>query len=239
MDSRFQRTEILIGQDGVKQLAVSRVAVFGVGGVGSFVVEALARAGIGSFLLVDYDVVDISNINRQIPALTETVGQPKVEVMAERIYQINPEAEVEVQQLFCTEANIDPLIAGASLDFIVDAVDNVTAKIHIIQSAISRGIDIVSSMGAGNKRDPSQFIVSDISSTHTCPLARDVRKTLRKFGISEGVAVIFSTEKPIQPERKLFTESGKAVPGSISFMPATAGLLIAGVVVNGLLQRSL
>ena len=235
MDSRFQRTEILIGKEGLNRLASAQIAVFGVGGVGSFAVEALARAGVGAFLLIDYDVVDITNINRQIPALSSTVGRYKVEVMKERIYEINPCADVEEHPIFCTPENIDPLIAQSRLDYIVDAVDNVTAKIQIIKSAHERNIPIISAMGAGNKLDPGSFLIRDIAQTHTCPLARDVRKSLRKLGISSGVNVVFSTEKPLKPEEKLFTGSGKVVPGSISFMPSTVGLLMAGVVVNHLL----
>ena len=238
MDQRFQRTEILIGKEGTRILATSRVAVFGVGGVGSFVVEALARVGIGSFLLIDFDTVDITNVNRQIPALSDTVGKAKVKVMADRVRQINPQAVVNTLQIFCTAENIAPMIAAEKLDYIVDAVDNVTAKIHIILSAQAQDIPVISSMGAGNKLDPGCFVLSDISKTHTCPLARDVRKTLRKYGIHEGVQVVFSTEKPLQPKEKLFTDSGKAVPGSISFMPSTAGLLMAGAVVNNLLNAS-
>ncbi len=177
MDNRFSRTELLIGKEAIEKLNKSKVAVFGIGGVGSYVVEGLARAGVGSFILVDKDEVDITNINRQIIATTKTVGRPKVEVAKERILEINPEARVEIyQEFFLPETKG---ILDESIDYIVDAVDTVTAKIELIVRANKLNIPIISSMGTGNKLDPSKFEVTDIYKTSICPLAKVMRKELR------------------------------------------------------------
>lgn len=220
----LSRTETLYGPETLEKLAAATVCVFGVGGVGGYVVEALARSGVGHFVLVDKDVVSISNINRQIIALHSTVGQPKVSVMAARIHDINPAATVEEHQCFYL-----PETAGAfdfsGYDFIVDAVDTVTAKIEIILRAKAAGVPVISSMGAGNKVDPTRFELADISKTSVCPLAKAVRVKLKKLGITKGVPVVFSREEPRLKKR---------IPASVAFVPSVAGLIIASHVVNSI-----
>lgn len=234
----FSRTEMLIGSEGVATLAKSTVAVFGVGGVGSYVVEALARAGVGHLVLVDHDTVSLTNINRQLPALHSTIGQKKVDVMKRRIADINPACQVEALPCFY-QAEVRDTLLKTSYDFVVDAIDSITAKVDLIASAKERAIPIVSSMGAGNKLDASRFTVTDISKTHTCPLAKTMRKLLKERGIYRGLPVVFSTEPPLTPRPAEPEEAGlrRQVPGSIAFVPATAGLLIASTVVNQLLQK--
>lgn len=226
-EDRFARTKMLIGENGIETLQKSRVIVFGIGGVGGFVVEALARAGIGSLYLVDNDTVSASNINRQIYALDSTVGAYKVDVAAARIRDINPECDVTVHRCFFL-----PDTAGffdfSSCDYVVDAVDTVAAKIEIIKRAKDAGTRVISCMGTGNKLDASCFRIADIAETSVCPLARVVRRELKKKGI-EKVPVLYSTELP--------SVSGK-VPASISFVPAAAGLLIAQKVVCDLLGQA-
>lgn len=224
MDNRFSRTELLIGKEAIEKLNKSKVAVFGIGGVGSYVVEGLARAGVGSFILVDKDEVDITNINRQIIATTKTVGRPKVEVAKKRILEINPEAKVEIyQEFFLPETKG---ILDESIDYIVDAVDTVTAKIELIVRANKLNIPIISSMGTGNKLDPSKFEVTDIYKTSVCPLAKVMRKELKIRGIKK-LKVVYSKEEPIKQEER-------GVPASISFVPSVAGLIIAGEVIKNL-----
>ncbi len=224
MDNRFSRTELLIGKESIEKLNKSKVAVFGIGGVGSYVVEGLARAGVGSFILVDKDEVDITNINRQIIATTKTVGRPKVEVAKKRILEINPEAKVEIyQEFFMPETKG---ILDESIDYIVDAVDTVTAKIELIVRANKLNIPIISSMGTGNKLDPSKFEVTDIYKTSVCPLAKVMRKELKIRGIKK-LKVVYSKEEPIKQEER-------GVPASISFVPSVAGLIIAGEVIKNL-----
>ena len=224
MDNRFSRTELLIGKEAIEKLNKSKVAVFGIGGVGSYVVEGLARAGVGSFILVDKDEVDITNINRQIIATTKTIGRPKVEVAKERILEINPEARVEIyQEFFLPETKG---ILDESIDYIVDAVDTVTAKIELIVRANKLNIPIISSMGTGNKLDPSKFEVTDIYKTSVCPLAKVMRKELKIRGIKK-LKVVYSKEEPIKQEER-------GVPASISFVPSVAGLIIAGEVIKNL-----
>lgn len=246
---RFSRTELLVGEQGLEKLGQSWVAVIGVGGVGSFTVEALARAGVGKLTLVDYDDVCLTNINRQLHAITSTVGRPKVEVMAERIKQINPKAEIVALKAFYSADNAEEII-HADLSYVVDAVDTVTAKLQIICRCKELNIPVISSMGAGNKLDPTRFEVVDISKTSICPLARIVRKELKKRGHRNGVKVVYSQEEPLVP---LKTEADCAtdcicpgkdancakkrqVPGSISFVPSVAGLIAASVVVQDLLK---
>lgn len=224
MENRFSRTELLIGKEAIKKLNKSKVAVFGIGGVGSYVVEGLARAGIGNFILVDKDEVDITNINRQIIATTKTVGKSKVEVSKERILEINPEAKVKIYQEFFmpeTEGILDD-----SIDYIVDAVDTVTAKIELVVRANKLNIPIISSMGTGNKLDPTAFEVADIYKTSVCPLAKVMRKELKARGIKK-LKVVYSKEEPIKQEER-------GVPASISFVPSVAGLIIAGEVIKDL-----
>lgn len=247
MVHRFTRTEILIGQEGLEVLRAAKVAVFGVGGVGSFTVEALARAGVGGLVLVDHDEVCVSNINRQIHALTGTVGRAKVEVMRERVLGINPGARVEaIKRLYCAQ-NAEELLS-TGYDYVVDAIDMVSSKLDLIERCDALNIPIVSSMGAGNKLDPTLFEVADIYETSVCPLARVIRKELRKRGIA-NLKVVYSTESPVV-QKSLWSgdntgygdewAAGKArkpVPGSISFVPPVAGLIIAGEVVKGLLSK--
>jgi len=235
---RFARTELLIGEQGVKKLASSTVAVFGVGGVGSYVVEALARAGIGKLVLIDHDTISLTNINRQLPALESTIGQRKVEVMKQRILDINPSCQVEAIQEFYNHNQSEALIRS-EYSYIVDAIDSITAKVDLIVTAMEQNIPIVSSMGAGNKLDPTQFKLADISKTHTCPMAKTVRKMLRGRGIRAGLQVVFSPEMPIIPLEPYAEEAGirRQLPGSIAFVPSVAGLFLASAVVNNILKH--
>lgn len=246
---RFSRTELLVGEEGLDRLRHSWVAVIGVGGVGSFTAEALARAGVGKLTLVDYDDICLTNINRQLHALTSTIGRSKVEVMAERIKQINPRAEVIAQKSFFAADNAEQII-HQDLSYVVDAVDTVTAKLQIICRCKEQGILVISSMGAGNKLDPTRFEVVDISKTSICPLARIVRKELGKRGHRSGVKVVYSQEEPlvpvknghdcatncICPSKDANCAKKRQVPGSISFVPSVAGLIAASVVVGDLLK---
>ena len=229
MTERFVRTEMLIGKQGVKKLAYSKIAVFGIGGVGSYVVEALARSGVGAFTLIDADIICESNINRQLHALSSTLGCPKVEVMAGRIQEINPSAEVCAKQIFY-------LGGGGGLDwdydYVIDAIDTITAKISIISESKKRGIPMISSMGTGNKLNPAMLRVCDISETSVCPLARVMRRELNKRGIS-GVKVVYSQENPVACV-KHDNKDKKPVIGSVSFVPSVAGLMIAAEVVRDL-----
>lgn len=219
----FSRTELLIGKDKVDKLKSKKVAIFGLGGVGSYVLEGLVRAGIGSFVLVDNDKVDITNINRQIIATTKTIGENKVDVAKKRALEINPDVNVEIHQEFFmpeTEGIIDN-----SIDYIVDCVDTVTAKIELVIRANKMNIPIISSMGTGNKLIPTKFEVTDIYKTSVCPLAKVIRKELRERNIKK-LKVVYSKEEPVVKTQ---------VPGSISFVPSVAGLIIASEVVKDLL----
>jgi len=226
MKEQFKRTEILIGERGISILQKSKVAVFGVGGVGSFVVEALARAGIGEITLVDYDTIAESNINRQIHANHETVGKYKVDEMEKRIKQINPDCKVNIYKVFYNPDNEDKII-DSTFDYVIDAVDNVTAKLAIIQQAKKCNVRVISAMGTGNKLDPTKFEIVDISKTSVCPLAKVMRKELKKREI-EDVKVVYSKEEPKQNDADTI--------GSISFVPSVAGLVIAGEVVKELIK---
>lgn len=230
-ESAFCRTKYLIGEDGLEKLKNAKVAVFGVGGVGSYVVEALARAGVGNLVLIDKDQVSISNINRQLVATHETIGKLKVDVAKERILSINPEAKVETFAEFFMPGNTR--ILDNSITYIVDAIDTVTAKIELVMQAEKLGIPIISSMGTGNKLDPCLFEVTDIYKTQVCPLAKVMRKELKQRGIKH-LKVLYSKEEP--RKSGVIGENGKAVPGSISFVPSVAGLIIAGEVIKDLLQ---
>ena len=231
MENQFSRTELLIGKEGIEKLNNAKVAIFGVGGVGSFAVEGLARAGMGNFILIDNDKIDITNINRQIHATHMTLGKNKVEVMKERILDINPNAKVEIyQEFFMPDLKIK--ILDGSIDYIVDAIDTVTAKIELVMQAKKLNIPIISAMGSGNKLDPTRFEVTDIYKTSICPLAKVMRKELRARGI-EKLKVVYSKEDPI----KHYEESKNTrVPGSISFVPSVVGMIIAGEVVKDLCQ---
>ena len=234
----FSRPERLIGADALRQLHNARVAVFGIGGVGGAAVEALARAGVGHFLLVDKDVVDVTNLNRQIIATVETVGRPKTEVMKERILAVNPEAEVETRQCFYLPDNAAEFDLSA-FDYVVDAVDTVAAKLALIEAAKKAGTPVISAMGAGNKLDPSAFRAADLFETSVDPLAKVMRRECRKRGI-ESLKVVYSTEEPITPEAPSEeADSGrrKDTPASISFVPNAAGLVLAGTVVRDLIGR--
>ena len=223
----FSREERLIGKENVEKLNKSKVAVFGIGGVGSFVVEGLARAGIGKFLLVDNDTVDITNINRQIHANITTIGKNKVDVMKERILNINPQAEVDVSTEFFMPGS---KLLDNSLGYIVDAIDTVTGKIELVCRANELNIPIISGMGTGNKLDPTKFEVADIYKTSVCPLAKVMRKELRSRGI-EKLKVVYSKEEPIKPN-----DGDYKTPASISFVPSVAGLIIAGEVIKDIIN---
>lgn len=248
----FSRTELLIGKDGLEKLKNSTVAVFGIGGVGTFAVEGLVRAGVGHLVLVDDDLICLTNINRQLHATRKTIGKPKVEVMKERILEINPKARVEAIRSFYLPENANELIRD-DYDYIIDAVDTVTAKIDLVVQANKRGIPIISCMGAGNKLDPTRFTVTDIYKTTVDPLAKVMRKELRQRGI-RSLKVVFSDEEPIKPVE---TEENSCatgcvcpkgttrtctirnqIPGSISFVPSVAGLIMAGEVIRDLIGNS-
>ena len=229
MNDQFQRTRMLIGQENLDKLAAAKVLVFGVGGVGGYVCEALCRGGVGLIDIVDKDVVDVTNINRQIIATHGTVGRPKVEVCRERMLSINPDVKVDARQCFYLPERAGEFDFGA-YDYVVDAVDNVTAKIDIICNARAAGVPVISSMGTGNKLDPTMFKIADIEKTRVCPLAKVVRKELRKRGVF-GVKVLYSEEEPIKP-----LSDDTRTPASISFVPSAAGLIIAGRVILDILE---
>ena len=231
MQDWLSRTEGLIGRENIEKLNNKKVAIFGIGGVGSYVVEALARVGIGRFILVDSDDVSITNINRQIIATTRTIGEPKVEVAKEGILEINNKAKVEIYKEFFTSNTKG--ILDDSISYIVDAVDTVTAKIELVVRANKLDIPIISSMGTGNKLDPTRFEVSDIYKTSVCPLAKIMRKELKKRNISK-LKVVYSKEEPIKTS---ISENGKKVPASISFVPSVAGLIIASEVIKDLMNN--
>lgn len=232
MDEKFMRTGLLLGKDGLDRLKHATVAVFGVGGVGGYVVEALARSGVGRLVLTDKDVVSMSNINRQIIAVTSTVGKQKTEVMKERIADINPKAEVEVHNCFFLPETAEEFDFSA-YDYVVDAVDTVTAKIELVLRAQAAGVPVISSMGAGNKLDPSAFEVADIYQTSVCPLAKVMRRELRRRGVKH-LKVVYSKEEAMTPLIQMSDESKRVIPGSIAFVPSAAGLILAGEVIKDL-----
>ncbi len=247
----FSRSELLLGTEGLEKLKNSTVAIFGIGGVGTFVVEALVRSGVGHFVLVDDDLICLTNLNRQIHATRKTIGRPKVEVMKERILEINPKAIVETHQAFYLPTNGDTMLRD-DYDYIVDAIDTVAAKIDLAIRAKNMGIPIMSSMGAGNKMDPTKFEIADIHKTSVCPLARVMRQELKKRGVKK-LKVVYSKEQPIKPfdipeadcnnqcvcpkgsERTC--TSRRSIPGSLAFVPSVAGLIIASEVVKDLLKN--
>lgn len=234
MKEQFSRTALLYGEEGLNKLSAARVAVFGIGGVGGYVAEALARSGVGRLDLIDSDMVSVSNINRQIIATHKTVGRYKTEVMAERIGEINPDATVSAINIFYTPENSGEF-DFSQYDYIVDAIDTVTSKLELIVNADRAGTPIISAMGAGNKKNAAAFEVADIYKTTVCPLARVMRRELKKRGI-KALKVVYSKEPPAEaeksPEEGLF--SRRSVPGSTAFCPSVAGLIIAGEVVNDL-----
>lgn len=232
MKDRFSRTEMLIGNDALVKLRSSRVAVFGIGGVGGYIAEALVRAGVGALDLIDNDTVSESNINRQIIALTSTVGMLKTEVMEKRLLDINPEAEIRCINKFVLPENIDEFNFSA-YSYVADAIDTVSGKLAIIEKAYSEGIPVISSMGTGNKLDPTKFEITDIYKTSVCPLARVMRYELKKRGVKK-LKVLYSKEEPVKPSVAEKNEKGKAIPGSISFVPSAAGLIVASEIIKDL-----
>ena len=227
MDERFIRTSLVIGEENIDRLSQSRIAVFGVGGVGGFVCEALARSGAGKLILIDGDTVAKSNINRQIIALESTVGKHKAEVMKERILDINPNAEVNALNIFLNSETVST-IDFTQFDYIVDAVDDIKAKVMLAKLAEENRIPIIAAMGAGNKTDPTKFEVSDIFKTSVCPLARIMRHELKKTGIKK-LKVVYSKETPKNPPYRI---EGEKTVGSLSFVPSVMGLIIAGEVIK-------
>ncbi|WP_313640136.1 tRNA threonylcarbamoyladenosine dehydratase [Paenibacillus sp.] len=242
---QFSRTELAIGPEGLEIMKNSTVAVLGIGGVGGMAVEALARTGIGRLILIDKDTVDITNVNRQIHALTTTVGQKKAELMVDRVKLINPECEAIALNMFYTEETYEELFK-LKPDYVLDASDTIIYKVHLIKECLSRGIPMISSMGAANKMDPTRFQVADISKTTYDPIARVIRQKLRKEGIKKGVKVVFSTEPPMKPRQdvtdKIVPENApdrrkaKQPPASNAFVPPVAGLIMVSVAVRDLLE---
>lgn len=234
MEELFSRSELIYGKEAMDKLNKCHVAIFGVGGVGGYVVEALARTGVRHFTLIDNDTVALSNFNRQIIATKETLGKYKVDVMKERILSINDKAVVEVKKMFVLPENINE-IDFSQFDYIVDAIDTVKAKLAIIAKANELNIPMISSMGAGNKLNPMGFIVTDINKTDTCPLAKKIRYELRQMGIKK-LKVVYSKEQPVKLKKQLFNENKKPIPGSNAFVPSACGLLIASEVINDLIK---
>ena len=237
MINQFSRTQLLLGQEAMRKLADKRVAVFGVGGVGGYVCEALVRTGIGHFDIIDNDQVSLTNLNRQIIALHSTLGRDKVEVMKERMLDINPNVDVMVHKCFFLPENADDFPFD-SYDYVVDAVDTVAAKIEIIMQCKKKDIPVISCMGAGNKLDPSRFVVTDIYKTTMCPLAKVMRHEMKKRGVKR-LKVVYSDEKPISPDQTIASEEvtdKRAIPGSTAFTPAVAGLILASEVVKDLIE---
>lgn len=231
--SRFlQRTHLLVGDSGIQRLQEASIAVIGLGGVGSYAAEGLARSGIGHLTLVDRDRVDESNINRQLPALYSTIGRYKCEVMGERIRDINHQIDLRILTMEYSE-NTSADILDRHYDFVVDAIDSLPDKIYLIKSCLELGLPVISSMGAANRLDPLKFQIADIQHTHICPMARKVRRELRGLGIDSGVSVVFSTENP----RHLQLDDAGTRLGSVAFVPGTAGLIAASFVVNSLLKK--
>ena len=244
MLNQFSRTQIIFGENALKKLANSRVAIFGLGGVGGYVLEALARAGVGALDLIDNDKISLTNLNRQILALHSTIGEDKTQVALRRVKDINPDCNVKIYNTFYL-----PETAGEfdfkEYDYVVDAVDTVTAKLTLIENAKKFGVPVISSMGTGNKTNAAAFEVADIYETSACPLARRMRKELKKREI-DSLKVVYSPEEPVRDEESAeiikseLTSSGSTrrdIPGSVSFVPATAGLLIAGEVINDIIYK--
>lgn len=236
--NQFSRTELLIGKQGLEKLHNAKIAIFGIGGVGSFVVEGLVRAGVQNFVLVDNDKISLTNLNRQLIATQKTIGKDKVEVAKERILDINPKAKVEVfKEFFLPNSNTN--IITKELTYVVDCIDTVTAKIEIVMQCKNLKIPIISAMGTGNKLNPLKLEVTDIYKTNVCPLAKVMRKELRKRNINE-LKVVYSTEEPIKLKLQNYEEKNvmkRQVPGSISFVPSVAGLIIAGEVVKEIIEK--
>lgn len=236
MQNQFSRTELLIGKENMEKLHNAKVAIFGIGGVGSYVVEGLVRAGIGKFVLIDNDIISETNLNRQLIATKNTIGKSKVEVARDRILEINPNASVEIYQEFFMPTSTNKIFES-NISYIVDAIDTVTAKIELIVRANLLNIPIISCMGTGNKLDPTKFEVTDIYKTSVCPLAKVMRKELKEKGIKK-LKVVYSKENPIKLEEtaKYELTPKKEIPSSISFVPSVAGLIIAGEVIKDIIN---
>lgn len=232
MDSRFSRTELLLGEEGMKIIKGSKVAVFGIGGVGSFACETLVRSGLGEIILIDYDIIDITNINRQIHATSKTVGLFKVEVMKDRLLDINPNLKIQIYNEIYSDESKNRLLS-LDYDYVIDAIDMVSSKINLIENCKKLNIPIISCMGAGNKINPTMLQIGDIYKTDTCPLAKVMRNELRKRQI-EGLKVVWSREKPLKVNME---KAGvrKSVPGSVSFVPSVAGIILASEVIKDLI----
>lgn len=253
MSDQFSRTRLLLGEDGMKRLAGARVAIFGIGGVGGYVCEALVRSGVGAFDLIDSDKICLTNLNRQIIATRKTIGKYKVDVMRERMLEINPDVKVRVYRCFFLPENAEEFPFD-EYDYVVDAVDTVTAKIELVMQAQRKKVPVISCMGAGNKLDASGFQVSDLYKTRMCPLAKVMRRELKKRGVKK-LKVVYSEETPIRPlkhrsiedlanhsclsEEESVPSVGRDIPGSVSFVPPVAGLIAAGEVVKELIDPSL
>ena len=223
----LSRSKLLLGEEGIARLGKAHVCIFGLGGVGSYALEAIARSGIGMLTIVDFDTVSPSNINRQLPALHSTIGRKKTDVMAERIREIHPDAKIVIQDAFCTPENAESLVP-LDADFVIDAVDTVSAKIALIETCKKRGIPVISCMGAGNKLDPTRFVVTDIFKTSVCPLCRVMRREMKKRGI-EKLTVVYSTEEPVK--------TGSETIGSLPYVPSVAGLIAAGHVIREIANK--
>ncbi len=232
-ENRFQRLELLVGTAGLEKLANSSVAVFGIGGVGGHAVEALVRGGVGKLTLIDPDLICLTNINRQVHALENTVGQVKVEVMSQRCHEINPQVQVVIHHCAYRVDSSEQLLTPR-YDYVLDCIDNITDKLHLLQSCHGRGLPIISSMGAANKLDPTKIEVADISATKKCRLARTIRKELRKQGIEQGIKVVYSTEE-FRPLTGPDATDRQPVLGSSSYLPPLFGLTMAGVVIQTLI----
>ena len=235
---QFERTHILLGDAGLAKLAQKHVFVAGLGGVGSYCAEALARAGVGRLTLLDHDVVATSNINRQLPALLSTVGQPKAELMRARIMDINPGCRLEILRTFLNSENVNELVPEC--DYVVDAIDSLACKVALVGESVKRGLRVASSMGAGNRLDPGRVKIDDISKTEMCPLAKQMRKRLsRHYDLRKGVLTVFSDEQPrapLPPQPVDGPGRARAVNGTISYMPPLFGMMLAGAVIKALLE---
>lgn len=245
MKHQFSRNELTYGQEGLDLLKEQTVVVLGVGGVGTFAAEALARTNIGHIILIDKDDVDITNVNRQIHALTTTVGQSKVSLMEERIKLINPDCKVTALHMFYTEDTYEDLFENYDIDYFIDASDTIMYKVHLMKECLERNIKVISSMGAANKIDPTRFVIEDISKTHTDPIAKIIRRKLKKLGITKGVPVVFSDESPLVIREDVKetvgdanapTRKGQMPPSSNAFVPSVVGLICASYVINDILS---
>lgn len=234
----FERSLLVFGGQGIAKLNQSHVLVAGVGGVGGFIIEALARAGVGTLTIVDHDVVSPSNLNRQIIALKSTLGENKAEVMKSRIADINPLCQVNTIQSFLKPEDMDQLLS-TDYDYVVDAIDSLNCKVSLVETAVNKGLKVASSMGAGRRIDPGKIQITDISKTHTCGLARQMRQRLKKRRIKKGIPVVFSSELPLPPGpmEEIEGARGRVVNGTASYMPAIFGLMLAGVVVQDLVAE--